>query len=65
MTIDIPDKATNGDVMKIMFPDFEFKLVKTKIAYCHTNITMCCQKNYVGGMDFDINWWNAPYKESK
>lgn len=44
----IPDDATNGDVIRILFPDEEF----------HIDDGTCV---YIGLMRFDSRWWNAPY----
>ena len=50
--ISIPDNATNGDIIKIMFPAMrtyvEGGVIKANI---HTQ--------------FDIDWWNRPYKKGK
>ena len=47
----IPEGATNGDVIKVMFPNF------------HTN--EMSHTIWVGydDMSFRKEWWNAPYKE--
>lgn len=47
----IPEGATNGDVIKAMFPNF------------HTN--EMSHTIWVGydDMSFRKEWWNAPYKE--
>ena len=54
-TIFIPRNATNGDVLKKMFPTAKF---------------YCAEQLQTAGMprrnaDFDVDWWNAPYKESE
>ena len=46
----IPDNATNGDVIKALFPNEEL----FEQGYAST---------YYGCMRFDTDWWNAPYKE--
>ena len=46
----IPDKVTNGDVIRTVFPNApvkEFPSVET--------VTF-------GNAQFDSNWWNAPYQ---
>lgn len=50
--INIPEGATNGDVIKAVFPT----------AKCY-----CTERLQTAGMprrnaDFDVDWWNAPYK---
>ena len=58
----IPDKATNGDVIKAMFPSIEvidsevMKKVYTGIPY----------GELIGAsIDCMREWWNAPYQEEK
>ena len=47
-----PDNATNGDVIKAMFP-------KREVIEHDTYIEVAWGE----GMDeFDKNWWNSPYK---
>ena len=48
----LPKNATNGDVIKAMFPTAKF---------------YCAERLQTAGMprrnaDFDVDWWNAPYK---
>lgn len=50
--INIPEDATNGDVIKAMFSTAKF---------------YCAERLQTAGMprrnaDFDVDWWNAPYK---
>ena len=52
---EIPDNATNGDVIKTMFPDLIMPLSKSS-NIVHTRFGDKVQ-------DFDKKWWNAPYKE--
>ena len=59
----IPEGATNGDIIKAMFPN-------TKIDECQKDIYEEPQLYCVEGMDewtpFRANWWNSPYeKESE
>ena len=50
----VPKGATNGDVQKIILSDFEFEhhgdtvVGKRYAPYCK--------------VQFDIRWWNAPYR---
>jgi hypothetical protein len=54
----IPDNATNGDVIKALFPDLIMPLSKSS-NIIHTRFGDRVQ-------DFDKKWWNTPYKaESK
>lgn len=52
--IPIPDKATNGDMIKAMFSNLESREKAFEI-----EITV--NKNKVGNISID--WWNAPYKK--
>lgn len=58
MTIDISNNATNGDVIKIMFPDFDIKDLDPIILSQNYPKPFC-------KMQFDKKWWNARYKEKK
>lgn len=52
--IPIPDNATNGDMIKTMFPsikiDFE-TYTKSEVVHFRD-----------GDAEFSHDWWNAPYK---
>ena len=50
--IPIPDNATNGDIIKTMFPNLKAR----KKAF---EIEITVNKNKVGNISID--WWNAPY----
>lgn len=47
---DVPINATNGEVIKALFPN-EKMFEQTE---------MC---TYYGNMRFDTEWWNAPYQK--
>lgn len=51
----IPDNATNGDVIKVVFPNTESRLDE------NTGIMLV---KWVDGTvkTFKENWWNAPYR---
>lgn len=52
--IEIPEGATNGDILCMLFPNMHYTL-SDKSTRVVTNI---------GGVSsFDIDWWNAPYKK--
>lgn len=51
--IPIPDGATNGEMLKIMFPDL-------KVEIEGTHITCWIDEHRWFAPDYD--WWNAPYK---
>lgn len=56
--IAIPNNATNGDMIKAIFPSIESRLdEKTGI--------MLVKWTDGTTKTFKASWWNAPYKESK
>ena len=55
--IPIPEGATNGDIMKLVFPELEFKQGEDGIS------TMFMKMNNSAGIaSLYVDWWNAPYK---
>jgi len=55
----IPESATNGDVIKAMFPDVKIRwITQTKIG-----VTFINNQDYI--TEFDAKWWNAPYKGAR
>ena len=52
--IEIPNGATNGDMIKAMFPNIEIEGIGGEIKCIAT-------KN--GTSYFALDWWNAPYKK--
>ena len=57
--ITIPDEATNGDVIKILFPDSEVAETQglvPKVCFESHSDEQCISF-------FDTSWWNAPYKK--
>ena len=61
VTPTFPKGATNGDVMKIMFPNIEANEIKTNtggfIDVKYLDTTDACDSTA-----FRKDWWNAPYK---
>lgn len=59
--IPIPDNATNGEILKTMFPNIEADEAKTNtggyIEVKYLDTTDKCDATA-----FRKNWWNAPYK---
>lgn len=54
----IPGNATNGDVIKMMFPKIDASITGDGDVIDVYNMGIYCQT-------FDLEWWNAPYnKES-
>lgn len=62
--IEIPKNATNGDVIKAMFPNIEADEIKTDtggyIEVKYLDTTDKCDATA-----FRKNWWNAPYAEKR
>ena len=49
----IPENPTNGDIIKVLFPNGAISYGRTRVYYSY----------YPDGtFDFHKNWWNAPYK---
>jgi hypothetical protein len=48
----IPDNATNGDVIKLVFPNLNGKVKE------HTVIARTADSLII----FDLQWWNKKYK---
>jgi hypothetical protein len=55
----VPRGATNGDVIKAMFP--AAKVNNTKYSYV-VEVKLPYHSKYDTGLLFDKEWWNAPYK---
>ena len=53
--IEIPDNATNGDMIKAMFPQFEVFIMGD-----NQQVTILCGEMR---MDFSKDWWNSPYRK--
>lgn len=56
----IPEGATNGDMMKTMFPNINF----CDMAYTVHATTNVTSNGVKGGISYDFwkEWWNAPYR---
>ena len=52
--IAIPDGATNGDVLCLIFPNLHYTLSDKSPMRVVTTIGIASS--------FDANWWNTPYK---
>ena len=52
--IEIPNGATNGDVIKTIFPNIEIEGIGGEIK---------CIAAKNGTSYFALDWWNAPYKK--
>jgi hypothetical protein len=55
--VEIPEGATNGDMIKAMFPNaiIEINELGSMVHVKYNNHT--CWVNY------ELDWWNAPYKK--
>lgn len=58
--IPIPRGATNGDVIKTMFPDAEIR----EIMGSFDKAKLLGYRVWLGGrsQDYLLDWWNAPFK---
>ena len=54
--IQIPDNATNGDVIKALFPNGYIKI---------GTATVTMNINGIALLAFPLKWWNSPYKADK
>lgn len=59
--IPIPDNATNGDMIKAMFPYAHFEEYEDECR--HIVIMWADGKASTIRSDFEWDWWNAPYKK--
>lgn len=57
------DNATNGDVLKALFPN----VITQEAAVTIHATTKVVSNGVKGGISFDFwkDWWNAPYKEQE
>lgn len=62
-TIFIPRNATNGDVIKSVFPSIDF----TEMAFTVHATTSVTSNGVKGGISYDFwkDWWNAPFKTER
>ena len=58
-TIELPKNATNGDMIKAIFPDAEIKEIRGTL-----DGRLLGYRTWLGGrsQDFLIDWWNAPFR---
>lgn len=56
----LPDNATNGDMIKAMFPYACFEEYEDECRYIV--IMRADGKASIVRSDFEWDWWNAPYK---
>ena len=48
----LPDNATNGDMIKAMFPNAEYEVRECVVIFTFGGVKR----------ELPIGWWNAPYK---
>ena len=60
--IEIPDGATNGDMIKAMFPDAEITEIRGTF-----ESNLLGYRTWLGGrsQDFLLDWWNEPFKRGE
>ena len=59
--IEIPDNATNGDIIKAMFPNIEPEVVEY-IKYIGESKVHGKEVVLETSIRFELDWWNAPYR---
>lgn len=55
--IPIPDNATNGDMIKAMFPQLKIRILP--------DMVIVFGEDYAFQHHYPIDWWNSPYKRGK
>ena len=59
--IEIPNGATNGDILMSMFPNESFRILDNTV---YTTIDKV-GNTINSGCWFSLGWWNAPYKKGR
>ena len=59
--IPIPDNATNGDVIKALFPSWKVEHVRKMSGMNRYE----CGIDSINHISFYDDWWNAPYKRGE
>lgn len=57
----IPDNATNGDIIKAMFPNLKTTICVT----AHIPYVSVMGENYEFNLTFPLKWWNKSYKAER
>lgn len=66
--IPIPDNATNGDMIKAMFPQYNYEEINYKLRTSEDEWEVSSKKVRMHSeqiVDFESDWWNSPYKGDK
>ncbi len=54
----VPKDATNGDMIKAMFPNYKVQISAGAVCMYYSHA-----EDYCGSwIKFDLDWWNAPFK---
>lgn len=53
----IPDNATNGDMIKVMFPQLKIRILP--------DMVIVFGEDYEFQHHYPIEWWNSPYKRGE
>ena len=68
IVIDVPNNATNGDVIKALFPELVENDLIMDNPKCDLNVTIrpyyCHHSKGTAQLfhhNFNFKWWNAPY----
>lgn len=56
----LPKDMTNGDVIQAIFPNAP---IDTELYTNYVMVKLDYHTQYDGGLMFDKEWWNAPYKK--
>ena len=59
--VDIPNGATNGDAMKLMFPNAKFEVTKEGVHLVFKEVVIGLRKSKELDAWFSLSWWNSPY----
>ena len=62
--IPIYDNATNGDVVKMLFPNADIEEYFDGIPCLYT-VTTELPSGHKQFVTYPLDWWNAPYERSK
>lgn len=57
----LPHNATNGDIIKAMFPNIEANVIKTTTGG-YIEVKYLDTTDECDATAFRTEWWNAPYK---
>ena len=57
--IEIPNNATNGDIFKTLFDVKGVRIYRTRV------VIWTLLNGNIEPIDFQLEWWNAPYKKGE